>query len=348
MLPSTLDWNTKEKTLKCFDQRSIPFKNTEVVCVTYKDVAEAIENMTVRGAPAIGSAAAYGVVLAAYRDIDDIESAISALSNSRPTAVNLSWALKRMKVIIEKFGKDNINLPNILEKEAIKIQNLDVLINKTLSEYGQKILPNKATVITHCNAGAIATCGYGTALGILRAARENSKEIKLYADETRPRLQGGKITAYEMHEDMFDVTVITDSMAAYLMSKKKIDAVITGADRVAMNGDTANKIGTYSLAVVAKHHGVPFYIAAPRSTFDINCIDGNEIPIEERDGDEIRVIANQRIIPKEIKVWNPSFDVTPNSLITGIITEYGILKAPYSKVIPKIFELPSLDKIIKE
>lgn len=330
MLPETLSWDADKKTLVCLDQRKLPLEITYFNCNSYLDVAEAIETMVVRGAPAIGAAAAYGVALAAYENAPDLDEVISRLEKTRPTAVNLFWALERVRILINQNINNKSLLPGLIESEAIAIHKEDIEINKKLSAYGEALLPERAAVITHCNAGAWATCGYGTALGVFRAARENGKDIKIYADETRPRLQGGKITTFEMFKEGFDVTLIADSMASYLMSKRKIDAVITGADRVAMNGDTANKIGTYSLAVSAKYHNVPFYIAAPTSTFDINCESGVDIPIEERSGDEMRIVNGVRVIPEEINVWNPAFDVTPNSLIKGIITEYGVLEFPYN------------------
>jgi methylthioribose-1-phosphate isomerase len=287
--------------------------------------------MTVRGAPAIGSVAAYGTVLAALAGGRDLfDEAIKRLVVTRPTAVNLFWALERMKNCAAAYNNESAGLAAALENEAENIRKEDIEINKKLSSFGEKLLPNEALVITHCNAGALATCGYGTALGILRSARENGKKIKIYADETRPRCQGARLTAFELLQDGFDVTLICDSMAAFLMSRKKIDAVITGADRVAINGDTANKIGTYSLAIAAKEHGVPFYVAAPLSTIDEKCIDGNEITIEERSADEVRCIDGSLIAPEDVPVWNPAFDVTPARLIKGIITENGVLSYPYN------------------
>ena len=300
-----------------------------------EDVASSIEDMTVRGAPAIGVAAAYGVAVAAEGGADAVLAAIERLSKTRPTAVNLYWSLKRMSAVFECCRK-NDNFASVLEAEAVKIHADDIQINKKLAFYGQGLLPSKGTVITHCNAGALATAGYGTALGVFRAAAENGKKLKIYADETRPRLQGARLTAFELYEDGFDVTVICDSMSAFLMSKEKIDAVITGADRIAANGDTANKIGTYGLAVAAKRHNVPFYIAAPASTIDIGCKTGDDIPIEERDPDEIRQINRELIFPSAIPVWNPAFDVTPAELISGIITELGVLRHPYTDEIAKI------------
>ena len=336
MLPKTIDWLREEHVLRLLDQRFIPDELKYRDCRTYEDAASAIEDMTVRGAPAIGVAAAYGLTIAAFSDPGSVSEAIDRLSRTRPTAVHLYWALARMRSVIEKHHGDD-DLPKLLECEADKIYSEDIGINKKLSDYGQTLLPEKAAVITHCNAGALATAGYGTALGVFRAAAEHGKVLKIYADETRPRLQGGRLTSYELYEDGLDVTVICDSMAAFLMSKHKIDAVITGADRVALNGDTANKIGTYNLAIAAAYHGVPFYIAAPLSTIDMCCVTGADIPIEERVPDEVRVICGKRVIPERIPVWNPSFDVTPSELITGIITEAGVLRRPYSIAIEKIF-----------
>lgn len=334
MLPETLEWKSDVPSLRLLDQRKIPSEIALQDCKTYEETAQAIENMTVRGAPAIGVAAAYGVVLAARESADLIAPALQRLAKTRPTAVNLYWALERMKKIADTYGA-NENISVLLEEEAIKIHDEDIETNKKLSRCGQTLLPQRANVITHCNAGAIATAGYGTALGVLRAARESGKKIRVFADETRPRLQGGLLTAFELFEDGFDVTVICDSMAAFLMAREKIDAVIVGADRISANGDTANKIGTYSLALCAKAHNVPFYVAAPMSTIDINCPNGTSIPIEERDGNEIRSCGGRQIIPDNINVWNPAFDITPAEFISGIITEIGIIEKPYDVNIAK-------------
>ncbi|WP_455596631.1 S-methyl-5-thioribose-1-phosphate isomerase [Cloacibacillus porcorum] len=334
MLPATIEW--KEGRLLLLDQRQLPRRTEYVSCESAEETARAIENMTVRGAPAIGVAAAYGLVLALKGE--DFAVAARRLAGTRPTAVNLFWAIRRMEALWranEDKNKDELYL--IMENEVKNIHDEDIEINKSISRFGQEILPKKGAAITHCNAGALATAGYGTALGVFRAAAEAGKEIKIYADETRPRLQGSLLTAYELQRDGFDVTVITDSMAAFLMSRLKIDAAVTGADRVAMNGDTANKIGTYSLAIAAKRHGVPFYIAAPLSTFDTGCASGADIPIEERGGGEVRSVGGVEVVPEEIKVWNPAFDVTPNELITGIITERGIIRAPFAENIKKFF-----------
>lgn len=323
MLPETIEWISDVPLLRLLDQRKIPFSVGFRECRTYRETADAIEDMTVRGAPAIGVAAAYGIVLAAREDITKIDDAFTRLSATRPTAVNLFWSLNRMRSVYEKsMGAHDIC--SILESEANRIREEDIDINRRIGRNGAGLLPDKATVITHCNAGALATAGYGTALGVFRTAREAGKELKIFADETRPRFQGGRLTAFELCEDGFDVTVICDSMAAFLMSREKIDAVITGADRIALNGDTANKIGTYGLAVAADRHNVPFYIAAPLSTIDFNCPNGTKIPIEERNCSEVRKIGSELIVHEAAKVWNPAFDVTPAGLITGIITEEGV------------------------
>ena len=323
MLPKTVEWLNEVPLLRLLDQRKIPASVGYRDCRTFEETAAAIEDMTVRGAPAIGVAAAYGVVLAARTDISKMEEAFSRLSGTRPTAVNLFWAIERMRSLY-RMRKDDPEICSLLESEAISIHDEDITVNRRIGMNGAQLLPNKSAVLTHCNAGALATAGYGTALGVFRAAREPGKEIKIFADETRPRFQGGRLTAFELCEEGFDVTVICDSMASFLMSRQKIDAVITGADRIALNGDTANKIGTYGLAVAAHRHNVPFYIAAPLSTIDFNCPNGTMIPIEERDHNEVRRLGNEIIVHEAAKVWNPAFDVTPAELISGIITEEGI------------------------
>jgi len=325
LLPETIEWISEAPMLRLLDQRKIPSSVEFVDCRSYEETARAIENMTVRGAPAIGVAAAYGVVLAAHSDPSIIDDALSRLSATRPTAVNLFWSIEKMRSVYNEH-KNSQELYSLLEAEAIMIDSEDREINRRIGAYGAVLLPDKASVITHCNAGALATSGYGTALGVFRAARDAGKQIKVYADETRPRFQGGRLTAFELCEDGFDVTVICDSMSAFLMSREKIDAVITGADRIALNGDTANKIGTYGLAISAKWHNVPFYIAAPISTIDFNCPNGDRIPIEERDHMEVKMIGNEILVHEGAKVWNPAFDVTPADLIKGIITEAGIIE----------------------
>lgn len=337
MVPETLEW--RDGALFLLDQRAIPYKTQYLCCESAEDTARAIEDMVVRGAPAIGVAAAYGLVLASRVDGgEDFAAASRRLAATRPTAVNLFWAIKRMNdVHAANANKCKLELYKALERKAVAIHREDIEANKAMGRYGAELLPQSGTAITHCNAGALATAGWGTALGVFRSAAEAGKRIKIYADETRPRLQGAMLTSYELARDGFDVTVITDSMAAFLMSRVKIDAVITGADRVAANGDAANKIGTYGLAIAAKRHGVPFYIAAPTSTIDMECPTGADIPIEERSGSEVRTFGGVQVIPDDIKVWNPAFDVTPAELISGIITERGVVRAPFDINIKKIF-----------
>ena len=337
MLPQTMIWDASVPKLTLLDQTKISFSEAPqwVDCFTYEDVATSIERMVVRGAPAIGVAAAYGAALAANENPTKIHFALERLGKTRPTAVNLFWAIEQVADQVKNCPAEG--LFQSLATLAERIHRDDIQLNKTLSFHGEKVLPEDAVVITHCNAGAIATGGYGTALGVLRAAIENGKRIKVYADETRPRLQGALLTAWELYMDGIDVTVITDSMAAFLMRTRHIDAVITGADRIAANGDTANKIGTYSLAIAAKYHGVPFYIAAPLSTVDAQIENGAHIPIEERSGKEIRELQGVKILGEGVHVWNPGFDVTPAELITGIITEKGVLYPPFNKTIEEAF-----------
>lgn len=328
MIPETLEWRGDH--LRIVDQRALPDELVFMDCGSVAEVAEAIRTLAVRGAPAIGIAAAYGVVLGARADRNNLESVIYELAATRPTAVNLFWALGRMRNVVEKSmdEPDDMFLAHLLH-EAGMIQVEDIRNNQKMGSLGQSLLPDASTVLTHCNAGALATGGYGTALGIIRSAREAGKTVKVYADETRPLLQGARLTAWELAQDGFDVTLICDSMAAALMRKGEIDAVIVGADRIAANGDAANKIGTYGLAVLASHHDVPFYVAAPRSTFDFVIASGDDIPIEERADAEVRVLPGGKCVPEDIRIWNPAFDVTPAALITAIITENGVHKPPY-------------------
>lgn len=295
--------------LELLDQRLLPDQTLYVTCRTAGEVAQAIKDMVVRGAPAIGCAAAFGVVLDQGR-----KEAFEILAKSRPTAVNLFWALERMKK-----AKD-------LKAEAEAIFAEDLAANRALGKLGAELLPDRARVMTHCNAGALATAGYGTALGVIRSAK--SRGISVIACETRPYLQGARLTAYEMVQEGIPVTLVTDSMAGHLISRGEVDAVIVGADRIAANGDVANKIGTYSIAVLAKRHGVPFYVAAPLSTFDPSIPDGSHIPIEERPATEVTGYRDTRWAPQGVTVRNPAFDVTPAELITGIICEKGVVLSP--------------------
>ena len=299
----------KGDRLELLDQRLLPDQTVYVTCRTAEDVAAAIRDMVVRGAPAIGCAAAFGVALS-----NGSPQSFEVLAKSRPTAVNLFWALDRMKK-----AKD-------LKAEAEAIFNQDLAANRAMGKLGAELIPNKARVMTHCNAGALATAGYGTALGVIRSAKD--KKISVIANETRPYLQGARLTAYEMVQEGIPVTLITDSMAGHLMSKGEVDVIVVGADRIAANGDTANKIGTYTLAVLAQRHGIPFCVAAPLSTFDPKIPDGSHITIEERPGSEVTGYRDRRWAPEGVSVRNPAFDVTPAELITGIITERGVVLSP--------------------
>jgi methylthioribose-1-phosphate isomerase len=326
-------------SLRILDQSKLPGETVYRNALSYKDVAEAIEHMEVRGAPAIGAAAAYGFALGALEYQGNLEGlpqymeeVQSRLSETRPTAVNLFWALRRMEDRLRECWdvEDLDEVRQILIEEAGRIAEEDRRMNRLLGEHGNAIVPEKANILTHCNAGALATVQYGTALGVIRAAQEAGKSIHVYADETRPLLQGARLTTLELLQDKIPVTLIADNMAGYLMQQGKVDLVIVGADRIAANGDTANKIGTYSLAVLAQAHGIPFYIAAPTSTIDLKVATGQEIPIEERPAKEIRECFGVQIAPAEVNVYNPAFDVTSAKYITGIITEKGIVAPPYS------------------
>jgi methylthioribose-1-phosphate isomerase len=306
--------------LELLNQLLLPRKVEYVRCNTAHEVAEAIKTMIVRGAPAIGVAAAFGMAMAKTRG-EDVAFAATELRQARPTAVNLAWAIDRMM----RAGNS--------VAEAEKIFREDVEGNRRIGRFGAELLGSKTTVLTHCNAGALATAGYGTALGVIRAAAEQGKSIAVFADETRPYLQGARLTAWELQQDGIDVTLITDSMAGHFFQQKRFDAVVVGADRIAANGDAANKIGTYTVAVLANAHNVPFYIAAPISTVDIATPDGSAIPIEERSAREVTEIGGTRIAPEGIAVRHPAFDVTPARLITAIITDRGVLRPPYENSI---------------
>ncbi len=322
------------------DQRKLPVVEEYPLFTTYQDVAEAIRAMVVRGAPAIGVAAAMGVALG-VRDckastIDELRSEFQeiteTLAGTRPTAVNLFWAIERMKRAFNQSlaaDSDHHTVRENLIREALAIQTEDIENNRRMGAFGQQLLPNSGTVLTHCNAGALATAGYGTALGVIRAAVENGKHIKVVADETRPFLQGARLTAWELWKDDIDVRVISDNMAGSFMHQGLIDAVIVGADRIAANGDVANKIGTYPVAVLARQHQIPFYVAAPISTLDLSIPDGSHIPIEQRDAGEVTHIGGVRVVPEGVRVFNPAFDVTPHEFVTAIITERGVAKPPY-------------------
>ena len=315
----TLRWTGK--TLELLDQRALPEKIEYVTCRTAADTARAIREMVVRGAPAIGCAAAFGIALESGRRAD-LEAAFEALANSRPTAVNLFWALERMRRALARGGASS------LVNEALAIYDEDLAVNRAIGAYGAELVPDHARIMTHCNAGALATAGHGTALGVVRSARNQGKSVSVVANETRPYLQGARLTAWEMVQERIPVTLVTDSMAGFLMSRGEVDLLIVGADRIAANGDVANKIGTYTLAVLAQRHGLPFYVAAPRSTFDPSIAQGALIPIEERAADEVTGYRGSRWAPDGVAVRNPAFDVTPADLVTALITEVGVLRAP--------------------
>ena len=336
MTIKTIFW--KNNTVFLIDQNALPQIERQVVCQDYMQVIYAIKDLTVRGAPAIGVAAAMGVALGALSlpsiSAEAFRKKINVIcdqiASARPTARNLFWALERMKKCLDdaiRSGKQN--LATQLVSEAKRICSEDITINRQMGKHGSALLADGDNILTHCNAGALATAGYGTALGVIRAAKEQGKKLHVYVDETRPVLQGARLTAWEMQKEKIPATLITDNMAGFLMQQGKIDKIIVGADRIAANGDTANKIGTYSLAVLAIAHGIPFYVAAPLSTFDFSLKTGASIPIEERSGDEVthfRGIANA---PQGMKVYNPAFDLTPATHISAIITEEGIMKKPY-------------------
>ncbi len=326
--------------LKLIDQRRLPNEEIWLEFTDYRDVAEAIRSMVVRGAPAIGITAAFGAYFGA-RDIDaanhqefvaKFADICQVLAATRPTAVNLFWALERMQSLVRaNVDQPPANLKIGLEYEAMAIAEADIRINMSMGRHGAHLVPDSARVLTHCNAGALATGGYGTALGVIRAAVSAGKNVAVYADETRPFLQGSRLTAWELQRDQIPVTLICDNMAGYLMSLGEIDCVIVGADRIAANGDVANKIGTYTVAVLAKEHGIPFYVAAPTSTIDLNLADGSQIPIEERDPLEVTHSGNTPLAPAGIAVRNPAFDITPAALVTAIITEQGVAQGNFKE-----------------
>jgi methylthioribose-1-phosphate isomerase len=331
------------------DQTKLPTEEVFVTCKNYEEVADAIRTMIVRGAPAIGVAAAMGVAIGA-RDLSEssieefrrgFDEVCRVIAGTRPTAVNLFWAVKRMQAVFEKNSSKAIpQIKNILTDEAKHMHVEDIEANRAMGRHGAVLLPSTGGVLTHCNAGALATAGYGTALGVIRAAVESGKDIKVFADETRPFLQGSRLTAWELMKDGIPTTLISDNMAGWMMAKGKIQAVIVGADRIAANGDTANKIGTYSVSILAKEHGIPFYVAAPFSTVDMETPDGSKIPIEERASTEVTHLGGKQIAPTDCKVENPAFDVTPAKYIAAIITERGVAKAPFGESLRKLASEP--------
>jgi methylthioribose-1-phosphate isomerase len=342
----TLEWTPRGVIF--IDQTKLPTEEVYVTCTTHQQVADVIRNMVVRGAPAIGVAAAMGIALGVQnskagnaadlkKDLDGISETIR---QTRPTAVNLFWAIRRMQ---DKFAT-LINLPvdqikKSLIEESQRMHAEDIAANQAMGRHGATLMPSSGGVLTHCNAGALATAGYGTALGVIRAAVEAGKKIHVYADETRPFLQGSRLTAWELMKDGIPTTVISDNMAGVMMQQGKIGAIVVGADRIAANGDVANKVGTYTVAILAKEHGIPFYVAAPISTVDLETPDGSKIPIEQRNKREVSHIAGKQMVPDGVEIENPAFDVTPAKYVAAIITEKGIARAPYGVSLQKLASL---------
>lgn len=342
----TIEWI--DTCSRLIDQTILPYEFKTVDIITCDEMYNAIKTMIVRGAPAIGIAGAQAISLAAIelaKITNDVNEFLKLLSqkaefvkSARPTAVNLMWAVDKQMEIAYSTNSTVSKIAEAIVKNGKKMELDDIEINKKLGDFGAQIIPKGATILTHCNAGALATVGYGTALGVIRSAFANDKTIKVFADETRPRQQGARLTTFELTQDGIDTTLITDGMCSYFMKKGMIDVVVVGADRIAANGDTANKIGTYTVAIAAKYHNIPFYIAAPLSTIDTKIKSGNDILIEERSHEEVTTINGEKICPDTVKIINPSFDVTPNELIAGIITEVGILRPNYIDSIDKAFK----------
>jgi len=334
----TLEWT--DAGVRFIDQTKLPTEETYVTCKDYGEVADAIRNMIVRGAPAIGVAAAMGVAIGIQRSkattLPELEREFEVVCNTiaetRPTAVNLFWAIRRMRDKLEELHSlpvEKIKAGLVAEAQRMHVE--DIAANEAMGRHGAVLLPGSGGVLTHCNAGALATAGYGTALGVIRAAIDSGKKLNVFADETRPFLQGSRLTAWELMKDGIPTTLIADNMAGAMMRQGKIDAVIVGADRIAANGDVANKIGTYTVAVLAKEHGIPFYVAAPTSTVDLSTPDGSKIPIEQRASTEVTHLAGKQIAPDAVRVENPAFDVTPSKYVAAIITERGVARAPYEE-----------------
>jgi methylthioribose-1-phosphate isomerase len=350
MLP-TIDW--QDDAIVMVDQRKLPGQELYLRCRTAQEVARAIRTMVIRGAPAIGVAAAMGIALGMRKSTAkgtrqfavDFQKTCDMMASTRPTAVNLFWAIDRMKAVFAdaaQAGQSADEIAARLEKEARTIHDEDVAACRAMGGHGAAVVPDGARVLTHCNAGALATAGYGSALGVIRAAVEQGKRIAVIADETRPFLQGARLTAWELVREGINTTVITESMAGPLMRAGEIDMVVVGADRIAANGDTANKIGTYTVAVLAHEHKVPFYVAAPLSTIDLATPDGDRIPIEERDQREVSHLGAARLTPEGAHIRNPAFDITPSRYITGIITERGIFRPPFAESLPRAFQAPAV------
>jgi methylthioribose-1-phosphate isomerase len=341
----TLEWT--DSGVRFIDQTKLPTEETYVTCKTHQQVADAIRTMVVRGAPAIGVAGAMGIALGVKNSKaesvgelkQEFDQICDAMGKTRPTAVNLFWAIRRLQ---DKFELLRVRpLPQIkqaLIEEAQRMHAEDIAANQAMGRHGAALMPATGGVLTHCNAGALATCGYGTALGVIRAAVEQGKKIHVYADETRPFLQGSRLTAWELMKDGIPTTVISDNMAGAMMSQGKIGAIVVGADRIAANGDVANKIGTYTVAVLAKEHGIPFYVAAPFSTIDLQTPDGSKIPIEQRNPREVTHIGGRQMVPEGVQIENPAFDVTPAKYVTAIVTERGIARSPYVESLRRLAE----------
>ena len=339
-----------DEGVEMLDQRLLPTEEKWLMLRTYNDVAAGIKDMVVRGAPAIGVSAAYGIALGAKQfvgtNVDDLDEELEYISDvlakTRPTAVNLFWAIDRMKRTFQKAkseGKSVSEIKQILLDDAKAIHDEDIESQRLIAQFGGELIEDNSTVLTHCNAGALATGGvWGTALGVIRGAVNQGKTISVIADETRPYLQGARLTAWELMQDDIPVTLITDNMSGHIMKKGGVHAVVVGSDRIAANGDVANKIGTYMVAVLARRHGIPFYVAAPLSTVDLNCPTGDQIPIEERDIREVTHVKDIQLAPDDTLVSNYAFDVTPNDLVTAIITEKGVARAPYTESLKKQFE----------
>jgi len=334
----TVEW--RDGVVRLIDQRRLPHELVVLELSDYREVAQAIRDMAIRGAPAIGAAAAFGLALAARQSqartpqelLTDLEEAAQVLRATRPTAVNLTWALERMlrRVRASEYPETS-KIINILCAEAQRIAEEDVETNRRMGQYGAELIADGDHILTHCNTGSLATVDYGTALGVVRAAWAQGKRIHVWVDETRPRLQGARLTAWELMQEGIPCTLIADNAAGLLMRTGRVSIVLVGADRIAANGDVANKVGTYKLAVVAKENGVPFYVVAPTSTVDLNTPNGEAIPIEERSPEEVTTIGGTRIAPEGVPVYNPAFDVTPHRYITGIVTEKGIVYPPFAR-----------------
>ncbi len=351
----TVEWDNG--VVKMIDQRQLPHRFEVAEFRDYREVARAITEMYVRGAPAIGAAAGFGLALAALQSkattfeelVQDLKAAYDVLYAARPTAVNLRWALDRLMHLVYSLETDDVEaVRQALVAEAQRIADEDVETNKRMARHGAELVPANARILHHCNTGALATVDWGTALGVIRMAHEQGKNVHVWVDETRPRLQGARLTAWELMQWGVPMTLIADNAAGYLMYSGQVDLVMVGADRIAANGDVANKIGTYKLAAVAKDNNIPFYVVAPTSTIDLHTPSGDAIPIEERDPREVTHVGNERIAPEGVNVFNPAFDITPARLVTAIVTEYGVVRPPYEENLRRVVEQAERDRRRKE